>query len=360
MPATSPLDWSQIRATLNPDELFDRLLGPPPGRQGERSSRLRRWNCPSGTHPDANPSFTQKSGEWSARCYGCDWSADPVDVARLLNPTWSFRDAVNFLAGDQNLTPRARPNHPPAKKRAKTTDDGVPSMLDSLAALDLVHAAADALWSDAGAEALAYLRGRGLQDDTLRRFHVGWTPGLPLRGRPEGICLPWFDDDQLECLKIRQPDHRRPKYREVFRGEPRLYPGPGLLEPGRPLVICEGEIDSLLLIQEIGDLAAVATLGSASAKPTDSILWQMLSCSPWVIAVDNDKAGAERASKWAGLGRRCVRVIPPAKDWGESHLMGSRVIRYHLGRVLCPAPVWEELEPLRWNPELEQPEQATP
>ena len=57
------------------------------------------------------------------------------------------------------------------------------------------------------------------------------------------------------------PRGSEPKYAEAFRDRPAIYPAPAVVRPGKPLVIVEGEFDALLLGQELGDLAAVVTLG---------------------------------------------------------------------------------------------------
>ena len=51
-----------------------------------------------------------------------------------------------------------------------------------------------------------------------------------------------------------------------------LGPRPAIIEPGKPLVIVEGEFDALVLGQTLGDLAAVVTLGSASSQPEAATL----------------------------------------------------------------------------------------
>ena len=66
-------------------------------------------------------------------------------------------------------------------------------------------------------------------------------------------------------VKIRQPANRKPKYVEAFRDGPRVYPSLAIVRPGAPLILVEGELDALLLGQELGERAAVVTLGSASA-----------------------------------------------------------------------------------------------
>ena len=93
-----------------------------------------------------------------------------------------------------------------------------------------------------------------------------------IRGKPTGIRIPTFDDGRLSLLTIRQPPDLEPKYREVFKDRPGIYPGIEVIRPSVPLVVCEGQFDALLLGQELVDLASVITLGSASTRPSASIL----------------------------------------------------------------------------------------
>jgi DNA primase len=184
--------------------------------------------------------------------------------------------------------------------------------LSESAALALVESAERRLWTSEGANALAQLRSRGLTDEIIRAARLGFTWSSALPGHPSGIVIPWFHGPTLTMLKLRQPDGRKPKYREVFRDrdrQRRIYPGPGVIRPGRPLVLPEGEFDALLLGQELGDLAAVVTLGSASARPDPGILGNLLAASPWYIATDADEAGDKAAEGWPARSRR-VRPRP--------------------------------------------------
>jgi hypothetical protein len=52
------IDWRAVRDTINLAEVATRLLGPAPGRLGERSGRRLWWPCPF--HEDRNPSFCVK------------------------------------------------------------------------------------------------------------------------------------------------------------------------------------------------------------------------------------------------------------------------------------------------------------
>ena len=88
-----------------------------------------------------------------------------------------------------------------------------------------------ALWSAEGERARAYLHARGLNDETLRAWRIGFQPeegrrdpaerwGFPARTAsgqpawvriPRGIVLPWLLHGQLWQLKIRtNREQRRP------------------------------------------------------------------------------------------------------------------------------------------------------
>jgi hypothetical protein len=200
----------------------------------------------------------------------------------------------------------------------------------------LVREAQKALWTVGGAGALAYLRGRGLTDESIEAARLGWAPdvSIPVRDgtrywRVKGIVIPWFESDRLALLKIRRGTREEPKYVEAFRHRPDIYPGPAVVRPGRPLVIVEGEFDAILLGQIIGDLAAVITLGGAGMEATPLTLMRLMGAAPWFVATDADGAGEAAAAKWP---TRAIRVKPPSgKDWTESHQNGSDLRRFWCG-----------------------------
>jgi hypothetical protein len=221
-------------------------------------------------------------------------------------------------------------------------------------ALALVADAERRLWTPEGEKALAYLHGRGLTDATIKTARLGWSPPLDLHGRPRGITIPWFaDGGHLALLKLRQPAGIRPKYRELYRDRPTLYPDRHVIRPGRPLVVTEGEFDALLLAQELADLADVVTLGSASARPDVGILGSMLAAPLWFVATDADVAGDQTAMGWPASARR-VRPPAPCKDWTELHQHGVNLRRWWSDRLRGienpPLFSWEELSTWRWGP----------
>ena len=350
------LDWPGIRETIDLATLATRLLGPAPGRRGERGRKLW-WPCPF--HEDANPSFCVTPGKPWWHCFGCGQSGDAMALVRRLNPSMSFPEAVAILTGG------AVPARKTATKPAATPAPKPPpetSGLPEADALALVEAAAARLWSPEGAEALAHLTGpRCLSPETIRAARLGWTSGasVPTRDgdrsyRALGLVIPWFLGGRLALVKVRQPEGRRPKYAEAFRDPARLVgdPGPATVRPGRPLVVVEGEFDALALGEALGEMATVVTLGSASARPEPAALGVMLAARQWCVATDADPAGDKAADGWPARARR-VRPPEPFKDWTEAKAAEVDLSRWWrdilAGIDRPPLYVWDDLARWRWG-----------
>lgn len=354
------LAWTDIRDRIDLAAVATALMGPTAKRQGHRLY----WRCPF--HDDHDPSFQVDVDQSRWRCWPCDMGGDaPALVMRFKGA--QFPEAVQIvaeLAGiiapsgrSLDLTLRnsaASASNTPVKAPMPLPErsSGLP-LADALA---LVTEANARLWGLEGTEALSYLRGRGLKDETILKARLGWTPGVMVptkngdRGfKAKGVVVPWFDRDRLALVKVRQPQGAKPRYAEAYRGCPRIFPGPEAVRLGKPLVVTEGELDCILLGQELDDLAAVVTLGSASNRPDPGILSQMLAAAPWFIATDADEAGDRAATDWP---TRSIRVRPPGpdKDWTEVHAGGPNRLRYFWGRYLPMSRPWDELAAERWGP----------
>jgi hypothetical protein len=358
------IEWADVKDRVDLGIITTALLGPAPGRRGQQGRGLW-WSCPF--HQDKNPSFHVDSRRGFWKCYGCSEYGDAASLVMRLRGT-SFPDSVRWLAEQSNLI--AGPKQSQSKNQEAPVGEKLldfkPSVSRDAAehrsgipvadALTLVESSAIRLWSITGATALSYLRSRGLDDETIKAARLGVVPTVAIPKKngngtwnASGITIPWFDGDRLVLVKVRQPDCRTPKYGEAFRDRPTIYPAPSMVQVGKPVVICEGEFDALLLGQQIGDMVHVITLGSASNRPLGPVLDAMLAAPTWYLALDGDQAGDKSAAAWPARARR-IRPPDPHKDWGEVHQAGRNLIRYIWGGILPRAHTpWEVLETVRWG-----------
>jgi hypothetical protein len=335
----SRIDWNEIKDRVDLARVVTALLGPAPSRQGRRLL----WPCPF--HNDSHPSFEvdPQRGMW--RCWPCNLGGDAPALVMKRNGV-AFPEAVRVVAelsgivtaSGRSVSPPPRPVTASKTEKAASPPPEYPSGLSLADALALVTEAAERLWKTEGSTARDYLHGRCLTDETIRAACLGVVASVSIPTQEgdrcyqaRGVIVPWHEGNRLAMVKIRQPEGVRPKYVEAFRDRPRIFPDPEAIEPGRPLVIAEGEFDALLLGQELRDLAAVVTLGSASNRPDPTILGEMLAAAPWFIATDNDPAGDKAAGEWPA---RAVRIRPPkGKDWTEAAQAGVNLRRWWSDRL---------------------------
>jgi len=289
------------------------------------------------------------------------------------------RDGVDFIeacrrlgASDGELDRRQRPG--PGVRAQQHTD--VPHLVEDLeptcawrkTGLAFVEEAEETLWSRAGQRAHAYLRGRGLEEDTLRAWRIGFQPDANRRdpaerwglvahtpaGRPawvripRGIVIPWLLDGRLWQLKVRT-NHVEPKYLAVSGGHPCLYAADTLVA-GEPAVLAEGEFDTMLLWQAAGDLLGTATLGSCSRRLSRDALEYLSGCSEVLVAYDADSDGDRGAEQVCRVLPHARRLRPPlGNDVSHFQQLGGGVrdwLQHELAqaeRMSAPSP--ERLQP---------------
>lgn len=190
-----------------------------------------------------------------------------------------------------------------------------------------------ALWDPGGARALAWLRGRGLAEETILRARLGYNAedryearplwGLPADAPdqkapkrlwlPRGIVIPWAIDEQLWRLNIRRPLSARqiagglPKYIAVAGGSNALY-NAAAVRPGRAVVLLEGELDARIVEQEAGDLVAAVATGSTAGARRIPWLAVLAQAAAVLVAFDNDDAGEGASRYW-------LDALPNARRW---------------------------------------------
>jgi hypothetical protein len=104
----------------------------------------------------------------------------------------------------------------------------------------------------------------------------------------------------------------------------------------------QGEFDTLLLWQEVGDLVGVATLGSCNRGLSVRALGSLLSSLRLLVAYDVDAEGDKGAKRLGQLSSRMQRIRPPVgKDVTAFWQAGGQVrdwVRFELARFYGEAP----------------------
>jgi DNA primase len=313
-----------------PPEFLDELRARTPlpaliGRRTRLTKSGRNWKgcCPF--HNEKTPSFYVYDDHF--HCFGCGAHGDAIGFA-MRAEGGSFPEVVERLAAEAGLQV---PKPSPAEARR---EEQRREAADLLAEAQAIYARR--LHAPEGAEALAYLRRRGLTDATIARFGLGWSGAgrgelfvelrqkgateeqLRLSGlareREEGSLAELFWNRAMFPIRDRhgrviafggrimgdgQPKYVNSPETPAFSKRRTLY-GLDLAREaafrGATVVAVEGYMD-VIALHQAGFAGAVAPLGTALTEEQLDALWQ-LSPEP-VLCFDGDAAGARAAARAA-------------------------------------------------------------
>jgi DNA primase len=285
----------------------------------QRSGRNWRGCCPF--HTEKTPSFYVYDDHY--HCFGCGAHGDAVSFL-MQTQNLAFMEAVAELARQAGLAvPKPAPEAEAAERRRL--------------ALSEVLARAEAaftrrLFLPEGAHALAYLKERGITEETIRRFGLGYAPkrgALAAELAREGVGL----EDMAQAGLLRPSEGGSPAGeffvervmfpirdrrgrvigfggRVLGSGQPKYLNGPETpifskrralygfdlareeVRLGASLVVVEGYLD-VIALHQAGFKGAVAPLGTALSAEQLELLWR-LSPVP-ILCFDGDRAGAGAA-----------------------------------------------------------------
>jgi DNA primase len=298
------------------------------GRRMKLARSGRQWKgcCPF--HGEKSPSFHVYDDHF--HCFGCGAHGDAISFV-MQSQGASFPEAVEQLAGEAGLeVPRPSPQAAEAEARRH----------DLHSVLEAAKAAFQRrLFLPEGARALAYLRGRALTDDTIRRFGLGWS-GEGRGALAAELARDGVEPAQLIEAGLMQPGEEGRPPRDLFfnrvifpindrrgrvisfggrtlgDGQPKYLNGPETevyskrrtlycldlareaARTGRPVVVVEGYMD-VISLHQAGFPGAVAPLGTALTDDQLAELWR-LSPAP-ILCFDGDAAGGRAAARAAEL-----------------------------------------------------------
>jgi len=320
------------------DELRDRLkLSDVAGRKVSWDRRRSNpakgdfW-APCPFHQEKTPSFHVEDTKGFYYCFGCQAKGDLITFVKETE-NLSFIEAVERLAAEAGMEmPRQQDDPGRAARRDR---------LSRLATVmeEAVRVFALSLRGHAGQGARAYAARRGLTEDLLKRFEIGYAPegrhaltrhfeakgqiedavaaGLVIRDEQDGAPFDRFRDRLI--FPIRDARGRciafggralspkaRAKYlnspdTELFHKGRTLYNHhPAREAAGKTgrLIVAEGYMDVIALARAGFD-HAVAPLGTAITEEQLELLWRM--APEPVIALDGDESGLRAAHRLIDL-----------------------------------------------------------
>jgi DNA primase len=325
----SPAWLDELRARTTLSTLIGRTV------KVQKAGREFKACCPF--HNEKTPSFTINDEKGFYHCFGCGAHGDAIrwmtDQRGL-----AFMDAVKELAQAAGLeVPAADPRAAEKAERANSLHDVMTAASEWFCGQ---------LQGIEGADARAYLKQRGLGDETVKAFGIGFAPDS--RGKLRSALKRFGDDRMIETgllisvedkepydrfrgrimIPIRDPRGRVIAFggRILGAGEPKYLNSPDtpLFDKGRTLynldragsasrqtnrmIVVEGYMDAIALAQVgIGDV--VAPLGTALTEHQIDRLWRMVDVP--VLCFDGDAAGQKAAIRAAF---RALPHLQPAKS----------------------------------------------
>ncbi|MBO6109103.1 MAG: DNA primase [Eubacterium sp.] len=288
----------------------------------KRAGRSYVGLCPF--HNEKTPSFNVNQITQMYYCFGCHKGGDIYSFLQEYE-SMTFVEAVSFLAEKAGVALPEDNTDPREKRRASLRDDIL--AVNAVAGRYFIAV----LSGPGGAEGRRYFAERGLDDDTIRKFGLGFAPshgGLYKFLKEKG-----YKDDLLKETGLFVYDGGRPPYDKFWNrvmfpiidrrrhvvgfggrvmgdGKPKYLNSPATIafdksktlyginyihgKQGDGLILCEGYMD-VISLHRAGYTNAVAALGTAFTKEHASIIKRIT--DKVYICFDSDHAGMDAAMK---------------------------------------------------------------
>jgi DNA primase len=288
--------------------------------------------CPF--HQEKTPSFTidPEKGLW--HCFGCKAGGDLFRFVEMIEKV-SFSEAVELLARRLGLPPRQRAS--PARQRER---ERMLSLHEEAARLFQA-----ALRRQAGAAARAYLQRRGIANESIEEFELGYAPDQ-WEALLRALGKKGFSGRELAAAGLAVPrlmfpirdatgrviafggralaDDQQPKYLNspetpIFQKGRTLWAFDRarrpMAEAGGAIVV-EGYLDAIAC-HEAGLPGTVATMGTALTAQHVELLRRQV--NRLVLAFDSDSAGLAAALRSRELFQQArlevrVAIVPEGMD----------------------------------------------
>lgn len=303
------------------------------GRRNKLVRSGRNWKVCCPFHGEKTPSLYIYDDHY--HCFGCGAHGDAISYI-MQSEGVGFREAVERLASEAGMEVPADDPRQVEKARVRQT---LHDVMDEVQAIYRSR-----LYQPEGRAGLDYLQKRGLSEETLERFGLGWSgDGRSLLKALEGKNITAATLVQVGLMRTDENGHPKGELffnrvmfpirdrkgriisfggRVLGDGQPKYLNGPETeifskrrtlfnidlarqaIHKGAKAVVVEGYMDVIAMAQA-GFAGAVAPLGTALGDEQLELLWRMTDTP--IICFDGDGAGQRAAL------RSCEVALPLLK-----------------------------------------------
>jgi len=302
--------------------LVEEDLGP----YEKHNGRWYLWKCPF--HGDTDPSLAVTPDTGTFYCFGCGETGDAIGWL-MKKRGMSYKEACKYVGKEYT-----RPSPPPKEETVRHVD---PPSEEWQTAVEYIIRETVPIHDE---RVLNWFQKRGLIQRTLDAWRIGYNSypqvisGLWV---PQGITIPCFGAGNFWYLKVRRPpwSGKNPKYTHIKGGKLMLY-AVSSVKGKRPLLICESELDAVLVWQEAYSVIDVVAVGSARSKLTDTALLHLAKSTQWYVVLDPDEAGKKGAEWWKIFSPWRVKIVNPpyGRDITDFHMQGGDILEWVLENIV--------------------------
>ena len=289
------------------------------------------WGC-CPFHNEKTPSFSVNEDKGFYHCFGCGEHGDIISFV-MKSENVDFRTAITELAAQAGLK---LPDYKPKSHEQIAREESYFEIMENAASIYQKR-----LFDPDGEIALAYIRGRGFNDDMIKKYRIGYAPknniiankfvnikqdnllatGLCRRGDygmydffRDKLMFPIFNaHGQIVAFSGRSLDGSEPKYintsdTELFHKRKTIFGfnfARDAIHRANRSIVVEGQIDAIQM-QCNGFPETVAPLGTALTEDHISMLCK--ANRNITFCFDGDAAGQKAAA------RACDIVMPFLRD----------------------------------------------
>ena len=289
------------------------------------------WGC-CPFHNEKTPSFSVNEDKGFYHCFGCGEHGDIISFV-MKSENVDFRTAITELAAQAGLK---LPDYKPKSHEQIAREESYFEIMENAASIYQKR-----LFDPDGEIALAYIRGRGFNDDMIKKYRIGYAPknniiankfvnikqdnllatGLCRRGDygmydffRDKLMFPIFNaHGKIVAFSGRSLDGSEPKYintsdTELFHKRKTIFGfnfARDAIHRANRSIVVEGQIDAIQM-QCNGFPETVAPLGTALTEDHISMLCK--ANRNITFCFDGDTAGQKAAA------RACDIVMPFLRD----------------------------------------------